>query len=195
MLFCLAFSLFVACLPHCTGTGIIQYTLARINQQLKVHRHGQIGFLSLCLFAQLRLIAHCSPFAVSGNTPRIVSFIQIPTRLIHQQCPLDFHCRFTLFQHLFTLIFTFSPSAAYLQQSSACLSSFSAARLSSFSAACLSSALCSLCRIVSGFSAQPVSGASAAFPSPTLTSTLLPKCSHICRNVRVYASRKSPPLT
>ena len=93
MLFCLAFSLFVACLPHCTGTGIIQYTLARLNQQLKVHRHGQIGFLSFCLFAQLRLIAHCSPFAVSGNTPCIVSFIQIPTRLIHQQCPLDFHCR------------------------------------------------------------------------------------------------------
>ena len=95
MLFCLAFGLFVACLPHCTGTGIIQYTLARLNQQLKVHRHGQIGFLPFCLFAQLRLIAHCSPFSVSGNTPRIVSFIQIPTRLIHQQCPLDFHYRFT----------------------------------------------------------------------------------------------------
>ena len=95
MFFCLALGLFVACLPHCTGTGIIQYTLARLYQQLKVHRHGQIGFLSFCLFAQLRLIAHCSPFAVSGNTPCIVSFIQIPTRLIHQQCPLDFHCRFT----------------------------------------------------------------------------------------------------
>ena len=95
MLFCLAFSLFVACLPHCTGTGIIQYTLARLYQQLKVHRHGQIGFLSFCLFAQLRLIAHCSPFAVPGNTPRIVSFIQIPTRFIHQQCPLYFHSRFT----------------------------------------------------------------------------------------------------
>ena len=106
MLFCLAFSLFVACLPHSTGTGIIQYTLARLYQQLKVHRHGQIGFLSFCLFAQLGLIAHCSPFAVPGNTPCIVSFIQIPTRLIHQQCPFYFHCRFTFWLHFPLLLHT-----------------------------------------------------------------------------------------
>ena len=199
MLFCLAFSLFVACLPHCTGTGIIQYTLARLYQQLKVHRHGQIGFLSFCLFAQLRLIAHCSPFAVPGNKPCIVSFIQIPTRLIHQQCPLYFHCRFTFIAVLHSdfifpfccilaavsfrlLLFTFSPSAAYLQQSSAglssvsatCLSSFSAALLSSVSAARLSSALCSLCRIVSGFSAQPVSCV-RRFPFPNTHVHAAPK--------------------
>ena len=185
MLFCLAFSLFVACLPHCTGTGIIQYTLARLNQQLKVHRHGQIGFLSFCLFAQLRLIAHCSPFAVSGNTPCIVSFIQIPTRLIHQQCPLDFHYRFTFIAVLHSdfifpfcgilaavsfrlLLFTFSPSAAYLQQGY------------SFGVLCsaLSTPSLSLSRRVSAavFSFRRYS---AAFHSPTLTSTLLPKCSHI----------------